>query len=212
MPLFDWLMQKFIYFVVFTLLLMISYTILTYNYGVIEEERAKVYLQALASLATLALLFYAYSNVASKRDEDSARLELAVRPILVWEISGSKDGALLTYRTIKHQIYDFHAKFRLNSSELKISERHIDVSDDKLTNQRKRDITDFIAKGLGSAKTGTIDIYFAYHSEVGGRYEFSFSKEVVKGDRSCTFQHRKFVAAKYPWKAQKILFDDNDEG
>ena len=106
MPLFDWLMQKFIYFVVFTLLLMISYTILTYNYGVIEEERAKVYLQALASLATLALLFYAYSNVASKRDEDSARLELAVRPILVWEISGSKDGALLTYRTIKNQIYD----------------------------------------------------------------------------------------------------------
>jgi len=51
-----------------------------------DAESARVYVQALTTVATLALLYYAYFSATSKRDEEIARLELAVRPILDREI------------------------------------------------------------------------------------------------------------------------------
>jgi hypothetical protein len=44
--------------------------------------------------------------------------------------------------------------------------------------------------------------------KVGGRYEFSFTKEVVRSAKGFVFQHRKFVSAKYPWKNETISFAD----
>ncbi|MCX6770013.1 MAG: hypothetical protein NT051_05035 [Candidatus Micrarchaeota archaeon] len=209
MALFKWVMDRFIYIVVISLLLMAGYTMYVFNEGKIDTETAKVYFQALTALATLALLFYAYSNVASKREEDAARLELAVRPILVWELESEKGRTRLVYHSLKHPIYDFRVNVRLGNKAFAVSERHIDVSDDKNMDEHFRDLTDFMKGALGSAKQGKVELFFTYHSEVGGKYEADFSKEVVAGKSGMQFQHRKFVSAKYPWKEQKIIFDDD---
>ena len=56
----------------------------------------------------------------------------------------------------------------------------------------------------------TLEIVFTYHSEAGGHYELAFTKEMRKNARGFSFEHRKFVSAKYPWRASPVIFDSND--
>jgi hypothetical protein len=203
-----WMVDKTIYLMVLALFVLMCITIFWYNSGFIDYYTARVYLEVFTGIATLALLFYAYSNATSKREEDTARLELAVRPILAWEIMGKGKGAALTYRSIKHPIYDLHCSMKLGAEALNITDRHVDVYDEQLHNHHDRDITEFVRRGLGKGANGEISVRFFCHSEVGGRYEFEFSKEVTKQKNGFAFHHRKLVSAKYPWKEQKILFND----
>ncbi len=200
--------EKFVYIVVFVLLAAVVYVMNVYRTGGMNVEEAKMYLQGLTAIATLALLYYAYFNVASKREEDIAHLELAVRPILIWELEAADGGAELEYKTLKHPIYDLHVNLRLGEAEHTYEERHLDVSDANPNAARKYDVTKFIKEGLGSERMKILYITFAYHSEVGGRYIFSFTKEVVGQRRGFLFQHRKIVSAKYPWKNETVSFKD----
>lgn len=208
MGLWSWLKEKFIYLAVLILLAVLLYTVSLMQQGAIDVESAKVYVQALTAVATLALLYYAYYNVASKKEEDIARLELAVRPILVWELESKGSGAELECKTLKHPIYDLHIRMHLGAAEHSFEERHLDVSEANPHAERKYDVTKFIKEGLGSEKMSILTISFAYHSEVGGRYEFSFTKEVLRAKKGFAFQHRKIVSAKYPWKQEKVSFTD----
>jgi hypothetical protein len=201
------LAEKYIYAVVVVLLLLMVWTIHLFQAGNMDAEAAKVYLQALTGIATLALLYYAYFNVASKREEDIAHLELAVRPIFIWELESSDGGAFLTYKTIKHPIYDFRAILKLNDQWLKAEERHLDVAEAHPGAEHKLDLKKLISKGLRQNGEGIIELNFTYHSEVGGKYEFSFTKEVVKKKHGFLFQHRKIVSAKYPWRKEAVTFE-----
>ena len=204
----DWLREKYIYIVVLVLLVLFLWVICVFQAGGMDVEAAKVYLQALTGVATLALLYYAYFNVASKKEEDIARLELAVRPIFIWELESSDGRAFLDYKTIKHPIYDLKAILKLGGEWMRLDERHLDVVDAHPGNDRKVDVSSFISKGLGKEKSSLLELNFSYHSEVGGRYEFSFTKEVVKKPHGFSVQHRKIVSAKYPWRSQAVLFSD----
>ena len=208
MGIFRWLKEKFIYLAVLILLAILLYAVSLMQQGAIDVESAKVYVQALTAVATLALLYYAYYNVASKKEEDIARLELAVRPILIWEIESNDGGAELEYRTIKHPIYDLRIHMHLGAAEHSFEERHLDVYEANPHAERRYDVTKFIREGLASEKMSILTISFAYHSEVGGRYEFSFTKEVLRAKKGFIFRHRKIVSAKYPWKAEKVSFTD----
>jgi hypothetical protein len=210
MALSGWVMDRFIYIVVFLLLVSMGATIFWYNGGAISYETSRIYLEASTGIATLALLFYAYSNFASKREEDTARLELAVRPILAWETESRGGKALLSYRSIKHPIYDLHVSLGLGAESLHITDRHIDVFDERLRNMHEQDITEFVRRGMGKSQQGLLSVRFTCHSEVGGRYCFVFSKEVTRGKGGYTFHHRKLVSAKYPWKAEEIDFADGE--
>lgn len=204
----DYIREKYIYIVVTVLLLLLLAVIYVFQSGGIDVESAKVYLQALTAVATLALLYYAYYNVASKKEEDIARLELAVRPILIWEIENRNGGALFTYKTIKHPIYDMRIRLSLGTKEHEIEERHLDVAEASPLHERKVDLTKFISQGLGKEKMRLLSIDFTYHSEVGGRYGFSFTKEVLGKGRGFFFQHRKIISAKYPWRKEAVVFED----
>ncbi|MEM4554891.1 MAG: hypothetical protein QXT25_03520 [Candidatus Anstonellaceae archaeon] len=200
--------EKIIYVFVVVLLGCIAVVVWLFHNGEIDVEVARVYLQALTGIATLALLYFAYFNVISKREEDTARLELAVRPILVWEIQSKNSGAEFTYKAIKHPIYDLQASIQLNNEMMRVEERHLDAADSNPWAERRIELGSFILKGLGNSKEGTIKLRFSYHSEVGGKYEFSFTKEVVRKGRGFLFQHRKIISAKYPWKQKEIEFSD----
>jgi len=202
------LKDKAIYLVVLALLAMLLAVLHSFNSGKIDVESAKVYVQALSAIATLALLYYAYYNVVSRQQEDIAQLELAVRPILVWELEQTRSGACLSYRAIKHPIYDLRADLSLGKESICIEERHLDVSDSNPAACRSADISGFLSGGLGGGKAGILSIRFSYHSEVGGKYEFLFSKEVLRHGRGFRFQHRKILSAKYPWKKEKVSFED----
>lgn len=204
----EWLSGKYIYLFVLVLLLLLSAVIYVFYTGNMDVESAKVYLQALTAVATLALLYYAYYNVASKREEDVARLELAVRPIFLWELESSDGGASLVYKSVKHPIYDLRMRLELCGREFSAQERHLDVSDEHAAVERRLDVTAFVSDALGKEKEGTLCIHFSYHSEVGGKYEFSFTKEVVRKKNGFLFQHRKIVSAKYPWRGEMVLFGD----
>ena len=204
----DWIKEKYIYLVVLALLLLLGYVLMIFQAGKIPPEAARVYLESLVAIATLALLYFAYFNVTSKKAEDVARLELAVRPILIWELEAKNGGAQLVYRTIKHPIYDFKALLRCAGKELSLSERHIDVFETNPSAEKARDVTAFIREALGSKDMRRLDIIFTYHSEAGGHYELAFTKEVSREGKSYLFEHRKFVSAKYPWRTETVRFDE----
>ncbi len=204
----DYLREKYIYMVVLVLLLLLFWVTYVFQAGGMDVEAAKVYLQALTAVATLALLYYAYFNVASKKEEDIARLELAVRPIFVWELESSDGKAYLSYKAMKHPIYDLKAILKLGGEWMRLDERHLDVAEAHPGSGRKVDVSRFISKGLGKEKSSLLELTFSYHSEVGGRYEFSFTKEVVKRPRGFLVHHRKIVSAKYPWRAAPVMFEE----
>lgn len=204
----DWIKEKYIYLVVLALLVLFGYVIMLYQAGGMDYEAARVYLEVLTGIATLALLYFAYFNVASKKADDVARLELAVRPIFVWELEGNGSSAVLRYKAVKHPIYDFCATLRTAGRELALDERHLDVFEANPNADRKQDVTAFIRDALGSRDARRLDIIFAYHSEAGGRYELAFTKEVSRRGKGYLFEHRKFVSAKYPWRAEAVQFDD----
>jgi hypothetical protein len=179
-----------------------------FSSGKISSDTARVYVEALSALATLTLLYFAYFNVVSKKEEEIARLELAVRPIFIWEVESADGHAFLSYKAQKHPIYDLRMLMKLDGQLLKIEERHLDVEESNPAAARKADITSFAAKALASGKSSLLEIEFAYHSEVGGRYEFRFTKEATKKPKGFLFQHRKIIFAKYPWRAEAVRFED----
>jgi len=205
-----WVKEKYIYLVVLALLLLLGYVMVNYQSSLLSYEGARVYLEALVAIATLALLYFAYFNATAKKEEDAAHLELAVRPIFVWELKGRNDCAQLSYKTIKHPIYDFRAMLGAGGKPLALTERHLDVSDASPSDEHMHDITNFVESVLGKRKSRTLEIVFHYHSEAGGKYELVFTKEVSRKGKGYAFEHRKFVSAKYPWRAEAVKFDDDE--
>ena len=203
----DWVREKYIYLVVLALLLLFGYVILLYHTCGMGYEAARVYLEVLTGIATLALLYFAYFNVASKKAEDIARLELAVRSIFVWELEAKGSGAKLSYKSLKHPIYDFKATLRAGGKPLVLEERHLDVSDANSEAEKKRDVSAFVRSALGGRDSRRIELEFAYHSEAGGHYLLKFTKEAARKGNGFSFGHRKFVSAKYPWRAEAVQFE-----
>jgi len=210
MALLDKIREKYIYLVVLSLLILLGCVIWFYQAGNMGYEDARVYLEALTGIGTLALLYFAYFNVASKKEEDIARLELAVRPILVWELEGDGNRAILKYKTLKHPIYDFKAVLHSGGKRLALNERHLDVFEANPNSERKRDITSFVSDCIGKKSARTLEISFAYHSEAGGDYVLVFTKEMLRKANGFSFEHRKFVSAKYPWRGKPVIFDSGD--
>ncbi|MCX6770944.1 MAG: hypothetical protein NTX79_02715 [Candidatus Micrarchaeota archaeon] len=210
MALIDRIREKYIYLVVLALLLLLAYILLMLQAGAIAPEYARVYVESLVAIATLALLYFAYFNATSKRLGDIAQLELAVRPILVWELASDGSRAVLSYKTIKHPIYDFKATLRSGGKRLAIEERHLDVSESNPGAERKRDVTAFVGECLGKDGARTLEVTFAYHSEASGRYELLFTKEMRRSGKGFAFDHRNFVSAKYPWREGTVVFDSCD--
>ena len=206
----DWVKEKYIYLVVLALLFLLGYILMIFQSGAIAPEAARVYVESLVAIATLALLYFAYFNVASKKEEDIARLELAVRPILVWELVGKGSRAFLKYKSIKHPIYDFKATLHSGGKRLALNERHLDVSEASPNSERKRDITSFVEDCIGKGSARTLEISFAYHSEAGGDYTLVFTKQMLRKATGFSFEHRKFVSAKYPWRGKPVIFDSGD--
>ena len=210
MAMLDWMKEKYIYLVVLALLVLFGYVIMLYHAGDMDYEAARIYLEVLTGIATLALLYFAYFNVTSKKAEDVARLELAVRPILVWELEAKNGGAQMVYRSLKHPIYDFKASLRCAGKELLLNERHIDVFEANPNAKKARDVTAFVREALGGRDMRRLDMIFTYHSEAGGHYELVFSKEVSHKGKGFLFEHRKFVSARYPWRTENVLFDEEE--
>ncbi|MFA6328847.1 MAG: hypothetical protein WCY41_05365 [Candidatus Micrarchaeia archaeon] len=206
----EWIKEKYIYVVVLALLILMGIVIVHYHSGQITYEDTRVYLEVLTAIATLALLYFAYFNATAKKEEDAAHLELAVRPIFVWELEAKDGGAQIVYKTLKHPIYDFKAALSCAGKELVLNERHLDVFETNPGAERERDVTAFVREALGSKGARRLDIVFHYHSEAGGQYELAFSKDVSRKGRGFLFDHRKFVSAKYPWRAEKVMFDEEE--
>ena len=209
MKLNEWIREKLIYITVFVVLFLVFFTIYAFRTGNIGPEAATIYLQALTAVATLALLYYAYSNTMGKKEAETATLELAVRPIFIWEIESRNGGAELAFKTLKHPIYDLHTILKMDGKSFKLEDRHLDVFESNPSAERRIDVSDFISAGLGRKEMKLLELSFTYHSEVGGRYEFLFSKEVLKRPKGFAFQHRKIISAKYPWKDKKVYFAED---
>jgi len=146
--------------------------------------------------------------VASKREEDIARLELAVRPALVWEIESSDGGARLAYKKLRHPMYVFRAVLVLDGKKLEMNDRHLEPAEDHPEFARTLDVIKFIKAGMGKSDMKLLQLNISFHSEVGGSYAFTFTKEVLRKKHGFLFQHRKIVSAKYPWRAEPVRFEE----
>ena len=137
-------------------------------------------------------------------------MELAVRPIFIWELESENGGAQMVYKSVKHPIYDFKATLRAGGKQLVLDERHIDVFEANPGAEKKKDVTEFDSEAMGNEKARKLDIIFTYHSEAGGQYELAFTKEISRKGKGYLFEHRKFVSAKYPWRAETVRFDEEN--
>ncbi len=208
MGLLTWVREKYIYLLVIALFTLMGFVLYVFQAGRISTDAARVYVETLSAVATLTLLYFAYFNVASRRQEEIAHLELAVRPIFIWEVESSDSRAYLAYKAQKHPIYDLRILLSLRGELLKIDEGHLDVSDANPSAERKVDITKFVSKGLDGKEDSVLELEFSYHSEVGGRYEFRFTKEVLQKPKGFAIEHRKIASAKYPWRKEAVRFED----
>lgn len=208
MNVFDWVKERYIYFVVVILLALIAATMFVFAMGKIGNDDARVYIESFSGIATLALLYFAYFNMAHQRKGEVAQLELAVRPIFIWEIESKDGGAELTYKTQKHPIYDLHGILKIGDRQFAVEEQHLDVFEANPMAHREKNVTQFVSSSLGKRKKALLEIFFVYHSEAGGRYELFFTKEVVRKKDGYLFQHRKFISARYPWNDERIVFTD----
>ena len=144
----------------------------------------------------------------SSRTKDVAAAELAVRPVLIWKIEYEGNRLLLSYKTIKHPIYDLGMELELAGKKLEVFDHHLDVSDSANgNNERTQDITSFAKNALGGREGAKMLISISYHSEVGGRYEAYFSKELKATRNGLQLLDRNILWAKYPWREEKVYFD-----
>lgn len=190
------------------LLILLATVIYEFINSALTYEQARVFLESIAIVATISLLYFAYVNVLSSRTKDVAAAELAVRPILIWKIEYEGKRLLLTYKTIKHPIYDLGMELELAGKKLEAFDRHLDVTDSgSENNEKKRDITSFAKNALGNRSDAKMFIAISYHSEVGGRYEAYFSKDIKAARGTLQLLDRKILWAKYPWREEKVYFD-----
>ena len=190
---------------IFVLLALLVGVLYSFQAGTIGAEAARVYVDALGMVATLALLYFAYVNIMSARYENLASAELAVRPIFAWELSEQGQKAILDYYTVKHPIYDLKIDISMGGGSKTVDEHHLEVREVNPLAQRKEDLTVFVRDNMKDG-AGTLAIRISYHSELGGKYEFEFSKEVSAKGRALSFHHRKLLWAKYPWKDEITYF------
>jgi hypothetical protein len=200
--------EKYIHVVIMIILLTLFEIVFNYKSGLLQSEDAKVGLQALTGIATLALLYFVYFYVASKKEEDIARLELPGRPVLVWDLESPDSGARLILKSMQHPIYNLVATLKLNGKEFRMEDKHIDIYDEHANVERKIDISDFLSEAFGQEKAGVIELSFTYHSEIGGRYKFVFTREAVKKPYGYVFKDPKIISAHYPWKKEPTYFND----
>lgn len=201
---------NYIFIGIAVLLIMLAAVLYEFTNAALSYEQARVFIEAISIVATLSLLYFAYVNVLSSRTKDIAAAELAVRPILIWKIAQEGKKSVFLYRTIKHPIYDLDVQLELAGKKLEIFERHLDVSEqngDIHKNEKEKDITAFIRSSLGARDEGKMLITLSYHSEVGGRYEACFSKEIKAGAKGMQLLDRKILWADYPWRDEKVYFD-----
>jgi hypothetical protein len=201
--------EKYVHIVVLILLVTLASTALSFKQGKTNAEEANVILQALTGIATLAILYFAYFYITSKKEEDVARLELAVRPTLVWDIESSESGGVsLVLKSLQHPVYNLHVALKVGGNSFDVEEKHMDIYDAKSNVEKKIDITEMVSKGLGKQKSAPIELTFTYHSEVGGKYVFVFSREVEKKPYGYFFKDQKIISATYPWKSAPTYFQD----
>lgn len=201
--------EKYVHFVVLMLLFTLADTVMNYRSGSMGAQDAMVVLMALTGIAILAILYFAYFYITSKKEEDVARLELAVRPTLVWDIQGSESGGVaMVLHSTQHPIYNLHADLKIGDKKFELEERHIDIYDAKGNVEKKIDITDIVAQGMGKTKAQTLEVTFTYHSEVGGKYVFVFTRDVERKPYGFFFKDQKIISAQYPWKAAPTYFVD----
>jgi len=190
------------------LLILLATVIYEFTNSALTYEQARILLESIGIVATLSLLYFAYVNVLSSRTKDVAAAELAVRPILIWKIEYEGKRLLLTYKTIKHPIYDLGIELEVCGKKHELFERHLDVSDSTNgNNEKKHDITLFAKNALANRPDAKMFISITYHSEVGGKYESYLSKEIKAGSKGMQLLDRKILWAKYPWREEKVYFD-----
>ncbi len=197
--------QSLPYAIIFVLLCVMGLTLWEFYAGAIAPDAANVYLRALEIIATLSLLYFAYANLVSARSESITNAELAVRPVFVWELEGKGKRALFTYHTLKHPIYDLTIDLMAHGKHHRIEERHLDVSEDNVPNARFADITAFLRQA--DSQGGRMKVKIMFNSELGGKYEFEFTKEAECKNGAYSFHHRKIIWAKYPWRENQTYFE-----
>jgi hypothetical protein len=200
------ILSRYPYVAIAVLLLALLIVIYQFQSGAIGFEAARVYVDALGMVATLALLYFAYINIISVRYENVASAELAVRPIFGWELAGDGQKAFMTYYTARHPVYDLKIEILMGNGRMGVEERHLEVREVNPLASRKQNVTKFVLENMKEGG-GKLTIRISYHSELGGKYEFEFTKEVTKKGSALLFHHRKFHWAKYPWKEDITYFE-----
>ncbi|VVB58049.1 Uncharacterised protein [Candidatus Anstonella stagnisolia] len=199
---------NYIFVALALLLVLLAFVLYGYMVSALSFNQSYVLLQAIGIVATISLLYFAYVNVLSSRTKDVAAAELAVRPVLIWKIEYEGKRLLLSYKTIKHPIYDLGMELELAGKKLEVFDHHLDVSDSANgNNERTQDITSFAKNALGGREGAKMLISISYHSEVGGRYEAYFSKELKATRNGLQLLDRNILWAKYPWREEKVYFD-----
>ncbi len=167
--------------------------------GEISYDQAAVSLQTLYIVVTLSVLFSAYLALEASRQKALSTSELTSRPALHWNVVSKGRKPVLEVESRNNQAFDFEAKLECNGMEKTVVERHLEESNDANPRVYAIPLGGFLPKALGQKSSATLHVDVTYYSELGGRYNYAYSKVFSRDKSGFRFQQRKLARVMLPW-------------
>lgn len=198
-----------VFALIIVFLLLLAITVLEYYRRAISYEAARVLIEALSVTLTLTVLFSAFLSLEATRKNSVASSELAVKPSIVWNFRQAEGGLFLDIENHKNDAFDFRMHMEADGEKATVRERHLEIS--ALGNKRVYSVEmgEFFKK-FQAGQRFMLGISESYVSTLGGRYHYTYHKEmgVGKGGK-ILFSQRRIASAKLPWLEKPIKFNDD---
>jgi len=186
---------------------LLALVLVLYLQGTINYQTANVFTSALATVVTLTVLFSAFLSLEATRKKSLATSELSVRPYLIWNFEPKGREVILALESRNNQAFDLRFALEFGGAKHVIRERHIELSTSEHPRVYRIRIDEPLRKIMGGKTSGTLYISTSFFSELGGKYEHMYRKEIegVRGGKF-VFGQRQIHSINMPWFENLISF------
>ncbi|MFA5105620.1 MAG: hypothetical protein WC506_01545 [Candidatus Micrarchaeia archaeon] len=191
-------------------LLMAALVCAAYWKGALTYEQARIIEEALSIIVTVSVLFSAFLSLEASRQKAVSASELASRPDLHWNVVPAGNQPKLEIESRKNQAFDFVARLECNGVSKTISERHLEESQDGSPRKYTIPLGDFFSKAIAQGDSSTVLVDVTFYSELGGRYNYAYSKKVSREKSGFKFSQRNLVMVTLPWFDKPRTFSQEE--
>lgn len=195
----------------FVFLLMAALVCAAFWRGAVSYEQARVLLEALSIIVTVSVLFSAFLSLEASRQKAVSTSELASRPDLHWNVVPGGKQPHLEIESRRNQAFDFVARLECNGVSKTVSERHLEESQEGNPRKYTVPLGNFFSKAVAPGASESVIVDVTFYSELGGRYNYAYSKTVFREKGGFRFSQRKLAKVMLPWFDKPKIFSPGRE-